>query len=101
MTACYEHIVVDDDGIAIVAETRMKVAQLAAEVMAYGWSAEEMHLQHPHLSMGQIHAALAYYWDHRDEIEHQIEADLESAAQLRDSSGPSRLVARLKAKGLL
>src|SRR5262249_39293534 len=42
MTACYEHIVVGDDGVAIVAESRMKVAQLAAEVMAYGWSAEEL-----------------------------------------------------------
>jgi hypothetical protein len=79
----------------------MKVAQLAAEVMAYGWSPEELHFQHPHLSMGEIHAALAYYWDHRDDIEHQIEADLNYAEQLRNSSSPSRLVARLKAKGLL
>jgi hypothetical protein len=78
----------------------MKVAQLAAEVMAYGWSPEELHFQHPHLSMGEIHAALAYYWDHRDDIEHQIEADVNYAEQLRNSSAPSRLVTRLKAKGV-
>jgi uncharacterized protein (DUF433 family) len=79
----------------------MKVAQLAAEVMAYGWSPEELHFQHPHLSMGEIHAALAYYWDHRDDVEHQIEADMNYEEQLRDSSAPSCLVTRLKAKGLL
>jgi hypothetical protein len=27
--------------------------------IAYGWIPEEMHLQHPHLSLAQIHAALS------------------------------------------
>jgi len=99
MTACYEHIVVNDEGVATVAESRIKVAHLAAEVMAYGWSAEELHFQHPNLSMGQVHAALAYYWDHRDEIERQIEADLEYVKQLRAGAPPSRLVERLRARG--
>jgi uncharacterized protein (DUF433 family) len=33
--------------------------------LAYGWSPEEMHYQHPPLSLAQIHAALAYYFDHQ------------------------------------
>ena len=40
--------------------------------LAYGWSPEEMHLQHPHLSMAQIHAALAYYHANRDEIDEDL-----------------------------
>ncbi len=28
--------------------------------MAYGWSPEEMHFQHPDLTLGQIYSALAY-----------------------------------------
>jgi hypothetical protein len=54
---------------------------VVAEVMAYGWSPEELHFQHPYLSMGQIHSALAYYWDHEEEINQQIEDDFQYAAE--------------------
>ena len=101
MTTPYEHIVVEDKGVAVVANSRTKVAQLVSEVMAYGWSPEELHFQHPHLSMGQIHSALAYYWDHQEEINQQIEDDLQYVDRMRRAAGESPLVARLKAKGLL
>lgn len=101
VTTPYEHIVVDDNGVAVVADSRMKVAQLVSEVMAYGWSPEELHFQHPHLSMGQIHSALAYYWDHQEEINQQIEDDLQYADRMRLAAGETPLAARLKAKGLL
>jgi uncharacterized protein (DUF433 family) len=97
----YEHIVFEDKGVAVVADSRMKVAQLVSEVMAYGWSPEELHFQHPHLSMGQIHSALAYYWDHQEEINQQIEGDLQYADRMSRAAGEPPLVARLKAKGLL
>lgn len=101
ITTPYEHIVVEDKGIAVVADSRMKVAHLVSEVMAYGWSPEELHFQHPHLSMGQIHSALAYYWDHQEEINQQIEDNLQYADGMRRAAGETPLVARLKAKGLL
>lgn len=101
MTTGYEHIAIAEDGEAVIADARMKVAQLVSEVMAYGWSPEELHFQHPHLSMGQIHSALAYYWDHKQEIEKQIETELQYADEMRQRAGESPLVARLKAKGLL
>jgi len=28
-----------------------------------------LHFNYPHLSMSQIHSALAYYWDYKEEIE--------------------------------
>lgn len=49
MTTPYEHIVVEDKGVAFIAGSQMKLAQLGSEVMAYGWSPEELHFQHPHL----------------------------------------------------
>jgi hypothetical protein len=42
------------------------------DVKAHGGSPEEIHYQHPHLSLGQIHSALGYYWDHRDYFEIDI-----------------------------
>ena len=101
MATRYEHITIGEDGVAAVDDARMKVAQLVSEVMAYGWSPEELHFQHQQLSMGQIHSALAYYWDHRQEIEQEIETDLQYSDEMRRRIGESPLVARLKAKGLL
>ena len=99
ITTPYEHIVVEDKGVAVVADSRMKVAQLVSEVMAYGWSPEELHFQHPHLSMGQIHSALAYYWDHKDELDQDMARRRAQVEELRRTNPPSPLVARLKAQG--
>ena len=34
-------------------------------------------VQHPYLTLGQIYSALAYYWDHREELDQDIERRLE------------------------
>jgi uncharacterized protein (DUF433 family) len=79
----YEHIVIDHDGVPWIAEANTKVVELVAEVRAYGWSPEELAFQHPHLSLGQIHSALAYYWDHRAEVD----ADLARREELMERIG--------------
>jgi uncharacterized protein (DUF433 family) len=96
----YEHVILQDS-VPVIVGTTMKVTQLVAETMAYGWSPEELHFQHPHLSMGQIHSALAYYWDHAQDLDRDIQKSLELGDQIRQASGPSPLRSRLKAKGLL
>lgn len=68
--------------------------------MAYGWSPEEPHFQHPRLSIGQIHSALAYYCDHQDQINPQIAQKKQFADLIPTKAGPWPLRARLKAKGL-
>ena len=97
----YEHIILDEGRVPVIAGTTTKVVELIVERMAYGWSPEELHFQHPHLTLGQIYSALAYYWDHRADLDKDIERRLESADSLRGSLGESPLVARLKAKGLI
>jgi len=97
----YEHIVIDERGIPIVAGTNMKVVELVLEKMAYGWSPEELYFQHPHLTLGQIYSALAYYWDHQEELDKDIERRREFVDQLRNTAGMSPLKARLKARGLI
>jgi uncharacterized protein (DUF433 family) len=92
----YEHIVLDDAGVPRIAGTTMKVIELVLERSAYGWSPEELHFQHPYLSLGQIHSALAYYWDHQDELDQDIARRRERVAELRRTTPPVPLVARLK-----
>ncbi len=95
----YEHINLDETHTPIVAGTTLKVVELVLEQMAYGWSPEELHFQHPYLTLGQIHSALAYYWDHQAELDKDIERRLQGAEQLQQQIGPTPLLARLKALG--
>ena len=79
----------------------MKVLELVLGKIAYGWSPEELHFQHPYLTLGQIHSALAYYWDHQGEMEQDIERRLERVDQIQRVTSPLPLVTRLKAKALI
>ncbi len=96
-----EHIDLDDRGVARIAGTRSKVIQLVMDRMANGWGPEEIHAQYPHLSLGQIHVAFAYYYDHKAELDAQIEADIRLADELRAQAGESPVVQKLKKLGKL
>ncbi len=97
----YEHVQVDTNGTPIISDTTMKVVELVMAQMAYGWSPEELHFQHPYLTLGQIYSALAYYWDHKEELDADIERRQRYAEEARRKAGPSSLVARLHAQGLV
>ena len=66
--------------------------------MAHGWSPEELHFQYPHLTLGQIHSALAYYWDHRDELDADIARRSQMAEHARERSGRSPLADKLRGR---
>lgn len=97
----YEFIVLNDEHVPMIAGTTMKVVELVEEHLAYGWSPEELHFQHPYLTLGQVYSALAYYWDHRDEIDGDMKRRLDLVDTLRREAGPSPLVERLRSQGLL
>jgi uncharacterized protein (DUF433 family) len=86
MKTRYEHIVSNEDHrIPEVVGTTLKVV----EQQAHGWSPEELHFQHPYLALGQIHSALAYYWDHREELDRDIQRRIERVEGLRRDVQPS------------
>jgi len=99
METRYEHIVLNEAHVPSIAGTTMKVVELVVEQQAYGWSPEELHFQHPYLMLGQIHSALAYYWDYRKDLDRDIRRRLERVTELRRAARPSPLVARLRAQG--
>ena len=95
----YEHIILGEDQVPMIAGTTMKVIELALDHLAYGWSPEELFFQHPYLTMGHIHSALAYYWDHKTEMDQDIEKRLDRVRQVQQTTRPLPLVERLKAAG--
>ena len=93
----YRHIVLDDGRVAKIAGTTMKVVELVTSQLAYGWSPEELAFQYLHLTPGQIHSALAYYWDHQLELDRVIARDLELVDESRSRTPEAPIVARLRA----
>jgi|SRR3989304_6413585 len=59
-------------GSPIIDGSRITV-RLIAQFVKTGSSAEEILSSYPHLSLAQIHDAISYYFDHREEIEQDIE----------------------------
>lgn len=94
----YEHVVLNEEHVPILAGTTMKVVELVVEQQAYGWSPEELHFQHPYLELGQIHSALAYYWDHREELDRDIQRRLERIDGLSREDHFSSVAERLRAR---
>ena len=84
----HPHIRLDEQGVAWIDDANIKVIEVVLDRLAYGWSPEEIHVQHPHLSLAQIHAALAHYWDHQATLDAEIPAQrrarrLHGGAELR------------------
>lgn len=93
----YPHVDIDADGVPFLAGTTMKVVELVMAQRAHGWSPEELHFQHPYLSLGEIHSALAYYWDHQSDLDRDIERRTRLVEEIREDIGPSPLADRLRA----
>ncbi|HXE54134.1 MAG TPA: DUF433 domain-containing protein [Tepidisphaeraceae bacterium] len=68
----YPHVEINADGEPCIDGTRTRVIDVAIDHVAYKWGAEAIQRQHPHLSLGQIHSALAYYFDHQEELDRHI-----------------------------
>ena len=80
----------------------MKVVELVLDAKAYGWSLGELHFQHPHLTMRQICSALAYYSDHQEEVDRDIERRLKAVEKIAaEQTRPTRIEKRLKGVGLI
>jgi len=75
---------IDENGVAWIAGANTKVIEVVLDKLAYGWSPEEIHFQHAHLSLAQIHSALAYYYENQDALDAQIERDRQEAAGLKN-----------------
>lgn len=52
----------------VVVGTDIKVAQIAWEHEYHGMTPDEIVSAHPHLSLANVHGALAYFYDHAEEI---------------------------------
>lgn len=77
---------------------RITVEDVAVWHERMGMSADEIVSAYPTLSLSDVYAALAYYFENRERIDADIQAGKRFAEEMRARSGPSRLQERLKAR---
>ena len=97
----YPHITFTPEGKPTIDGMRIKV-EMIATLHNVGVPTEQMVEDYPPLTLAQIYSALAYYYDHKDEIDRQIEEGdrMEQEIKAKRDSSP-KLRERLKARGLL
>jgi uncharacterized protein (DUF433 family) len=85
-TLFIDHIVSSPDmhwGKPYIANKGIKV-EFIAELYNFGWTVEDL-VEEFELTPGQVHAALSYYFDHKEEIDRSIR---ESEEKTRDIGTP-------------
>lgn len=80
---------------------RIRVAQIVIDYLNHGWSADEIVIHYPHFKLAEVHSAMAYYFDHQEEIDGEIAEEQRSIQESRKNAPPTPVELRLRAQGLL
>jgi uncharacterized protein (DUF433 family) len=83
---------------AFVEGTRIRVLDVYVLSEVQGKSPDEIVRAFPQLSLAQVHAALAYYFDNMEAIENEARADEAFILQMRAANGPGPFETRLKGR---
>jgi|SRR5580704_9823900 uncharacterized protein (DUF433 family) len=84
-------------GRPCIAGTRIRVWDVAVLAQS-GQSPDEILASFPHLTLADVHAALAYYYDNREAIDRDAAEDEQFAQSLRQKMGPGPLEEKLLAE---
>jgi uncharacterized protein (DUF433 family) len=84
----YRHILMMKDGRAMIAGTRIKVELIVIGTNHHKLTPEEICKYWPDLTLGQVHSALAYYYDNKDEVERLIKEGEEFVEKMRRQNEP-------------
>jgi uncharacterized protein (DUF433 family) len=84
-------------GRPCIAGTRIRVQDIYVWHELQGHSADEIVSDFPQITMSDVYAALSYYWNHRDEMQRQMQEE-DVFIQEMKAKHPSPLKEKLAAK---
>jgi len=90
------HLHRDSHNAVWIDQTGYRVVDLVREHLAHGWSAESLHENHPDLSLAQIHASLAWFYDHEQDVLDEISAKSRMVGRIFAEVGSHPLQDRLR-----
>jgi uncharacterized protein (DUF433 family) len=82
---------IDKQGVARIGKTRIKVLHLVMAMKSWALDATGLHQNYPELSMAEIHAALAYYYENQEALDRLIVKSIEDSALLEAEVSDSQL----------
>lgn len=94
----YRHIEIGASGVPLIAGTGYKVVPLLEQYKARGWTAEEFQQHYPDLTPAQLHSVLAYYYDHADELDRELQRRATCVAETRRQTPSPPVVDHLRAR---
>ena len=77
------------ESILYISDTRVALSSLTAAWRNEGYTAEELRLGFPSLSLAQVYGAIAYYLDHQAGLDERFRADEERYQRQRASDRAS------------
>lgn len=81
---------------AYLAGTRVRVQDIYVMSEVHGQTPDEIVRSLPHLSLAQVHAALAYFFQHTGEILQELREDEDMVQQFRAMTGPGPVERKLQ-----
>lgn len=71
-------------GSPVIRGTRIRVLDIIIEYEYLGLTPDEIINAHPHLILPQVHDALSFYYEHRDELDREIRQRKGKIEELRE-----------------
>jgi len=100
--ASYPHIVKEAGSPArLENHPRTRVAMIVMDYLGRGLGPEDIVRHYPYLSLAEVHSAMTYYHDHRDEIDSEIQNELDQLKDSADANSHSAIWQKLKASGVI
>jgi Protein of unknown function (DUF433) len=100
--SAYPHIVKEAGSPArLESHPRTRVAMIVMDYLGRGLGAEEIVRHYPYLTLAEVHAAMTYYHDHRDEIDAEIDSELALLNSGSNGNSRSAIWLKLQAQGLI
>jgi uncharacterized protein (DUF433 family) len=79
----WQYLEFDSQNRAKIANSRIRLSQLIQEKHAHGWSPEELHFQHPEVSLAVIYSALSYYYSYQTEVDAPIKKEQQTIKNIQ------------------
>ena len=90
------HIQTDQvTGKPCIAGTGIRVWDIYVLYERKGRTPDEIVAAFPHITLADVHAALAYYWDNKKDIDQQMKEADEFVEKLKDANGPGPLTRKI------
>src|SRR5262245_30537282 len=86
----YPHVVkTEGESAHLERLPRIRVAQIVIDYLDNGKSVDAICIHHPHLRQAEVHSAMAYYFDHKDEIDAEIAKEQEQIEESYQNAKPT------------